>query len=437
MTERPAAALMVRSDHATSDNSSTTGLIGNRPVGILATGAATRSPQWPKGRDIIGAMQRPESFLGGLSAEAFLSTHWQTTPLLVKAALPGYQPPLDAHELAGLACEPDVESRLIRQTPDDRWLLEHGPFDAERFSRLPESRWTLLVQDLEQHVPEINALLQLLDFLPAWRVDDVMASFAAPAGSVGPHYDEYDVFLLQVEGYRRWEISDRVARDQLRDDTPLRLLREFKPQQRWLLGPGDMLYLPPGVAHFGVAEGPCVTYSLGCRAPSISELVAMAARTVMDEAPETRRVTAERESLRPARHEITTGDAALVLAQLQRAFDWRPEQAQRLFGRLTTLPKALFARDDIEPLARAETRALLGSPDGLMRRKGSRWAHCVGEGQRYLFVDGLEYPTTVEPELLERLCNAIEHAAAWVRARMENEAEQRLLFDLVRDGHLE
>ena len=382
-------------------------------------------------------MQRPVSFLGGLNADAFLTTHWQKAPLFVKGALPGYQPPLDADELAGLACEPDVETRLIQQTPEDRWLLEHGPFDEERFSQLPESHWTLLVQDLEQHVPEVTRLLDLLDFLPAWRIDDVMASFAAPSGSVGPHYDEYDVFLLQVEGYRRWEISDCFDRDQLRDDTPLRLLREFRPQQSWVLGPGDLLYLPPRVAHFGVAQGPCVTYSLGCRAPSVSALVATAARAVMDATPETERVTAERERPRSARHEITTADAALVAEHLRRAFDWSPERTQRLFARLTTVPKALFARDDIEPLAAAEVETVLAAAEGLVRRKGSRWAHCAGSTQRYLFVDGLEYSTQVNPSLLERLCSTVEHSEAWVRERMADEAERRLLFDLVRDGHLE
>ncbi len=382
-------------------------------------------------------MQRPESFLGGLSADAFLSTHWQKAPLLVKGALPGYHPPLDAHELAGLACESEVESRLIQQTPEGRFLLDHGPFDEERFSQLPESHWTLLVQDLEQHVPEVAQLLDLLDFLPAWRVDDVMASFAAPSGSVGPHYDEYDVFLLQVEGYRRWEISDGFDREALRDDTPLRLLREFHPQHAWDLGPGDLLYLPPRIAHFGVARGPCVTYSLGCRAPSVSELVATAARTVMTATAETQRVTAAVQRPRVARHEITTEDATLVADQLRRAFDWSPERTKRVFAQLTTVPKALFARDDPEPLAAAEVEAALASTEGLLRRKGSRWAHCSGQAQRYLFVDGLEYSTQVGPLLLEQLCCTLEHSPAWVRERMANEAERRLLFDLVRDGHLE
>ena len=211
--------------------------------------------------------------LGDISAQDFLQQYWQQKPLMVRQALTGYVSPISPDELAGLALEPEVESRLVEGKLRD-WSLRHGPFTEQDFLQLPEQDWTLLVQAVDLWVPQVQQLLERFDFLPPWRLDDVMVSFACPGGSVGPHFDQYDVFLLQVEGRRRWQIGGHCdGNTPLQADCPLRVLQSFSSQQEWLLEPGDMLYLPPGMAHWGVAETECLTYSIGFRSPSIADLL--------------------------------------------------------------------------------------------------------------------------------------------------------------------
>ena len=209
--------------------------------------------------------------LGGLPPTHFLRDYWQKRPLLIKNALPGFASLLDFAEMQTLARRDDVESRLI-QGRGRGWQLTHGPFRKSDFKRLPATDWTLLIQSLDHWLPEAHALLGHFDFIPHARLDDLMVSYAAPGGSVGPHFDSYDVFLLQGTGHRRWQIGAQTDLD-LVDDAPLKILRRFQPEHEWLLGPGDMLYLPPHYAHHGVAEDVCTTYSIGFRAPSAQELV--------------------------------------------------------------------------------------------------------------------------------------------------------------------
>jgi len=211
--------------------------------------------------------------LGNLSASAFLRRHWQKKPLLVRQAVPDFRGLLSRAELFALAARDDVESRLVRRTRG-RWTLEQGPFPTRALSRLPARDWTLLVQGVNLHVAAADALLRRFAFVPYARLDDVMVSYAAPGGGVGPHIDSYDVFLLQGEGRRRWRISqandppDRMTEPSL----PVKILARFRPQEEHELDAGDMLYLPPGYAHDGVALGACTTYSIGFRAPSAQEL---------------------------------------------------------------------------------------------------------------------------------------------------------------------
>lgn len=215
-----------------------------------------------------------------LELNNFLSNHWQKKPLLIPAAFPEYKPPISAEELAGLACEDFIESRIISEhTENDqsiksRWQLESGPFAESRFSTLPESHWTLLIQGLNKIIPEFDDLLHEFNFIPNWRVDDVMASFAAPNGSVGPHIDQYDVFLLQATGRRKWMISEKPVTDNdYIEDCALKIIKDFTSQSEWILEAGDMLYLPPNVAHYGIGMDDCMTFSIGFRAPSHAELL--------------------------------------------------------------------------------------------------------------------------------------------------------------------
>lgn len=217
----------------------------------------------------------PESLLGGLSIEAFLRDYWQKKPLLIRQSWPDFKPPVSPDELAGLACEREVESRIVLERDGEyTWQVLHGPFNESDFASLPQSHWALLVQRVDRHVPEAAELLQRFLFIPAWRMDDLMVSFASEHGSVGAHIDQYDVFLLQGSGQREWQINDRdYSEADFLPDRDLKLLPEFRATERWTLEPGDMLYLPPGIAHHGIAKTPCMTLSIGFRAPSRLDLL--------------------------------------------------------------------------------------------------------------------------------------------------------------------
>jgi 50S ribosomal protein L16 3-hydroxylase len=211
--------------------------------------------------------------LGSLSSEQFLTRYWQKKPCLIRRAFANFEPLLDGNDLAGMACEEMVESRLVRgRVEASDWTVEYGPFDENVFSELGEENWTLLVQDVEKHYAPLQELMSRFSFIPDWRLDDLMISFAATGGSVGPHTDQYDVFLLQAEGRRRWQIA-RSFDAGLLQNCPLNVLQTFQPEQEWVLEPGDMLYLPPNVAHHGIALEPGMTWSIGSRAPSGADLL--------------------------------------------------------------------------------------------------------------------------------------------------------------------
>ena len=208
--------------------------------------------------------------LQGFDTGQFIREYWQKKPCLLRAALAEFESPVSPEELAGLACEEEVHSRLVRQGDGDRsWEVCYGPFDENDFRSLPQSHYTLLVSECEKWLPELTGLLDCFRFVPDWRIDDLMISYAAPQGSVGPHVDEYDVFLLQAQGTRRWGWAEtRCDAPRLLPDLELAILEEFVPDQEAVLQPGDMLYLPPGLAHHGIALESGMTYSIGFRAPT-------------------------------------------------------------------------------------------------------------------------------------------------------------------------
>ncbi len=216
-----------------------------------------------------------EGVLGRIGTRAFLARHWQKRPLLIRQAIPDFSGVIDRRELFRLAGQASVESRLV-QRRRVRWSLAHGPQSAARLRLLPARDWTLLVQGVNLHSPEADRLLRRFDFIPHARLDDLMVSYALPGGGVGPHVDSYDVFLLQSGGSRVWRIATprKGQSDRLVEGAPLKLLRDFTPDEEYLLEPGDMLYLPPGWAHEGIALEPGMTCSIGFRAPAHRELVA-------------------------------------------------------------------------------------------------------------------------------------------------------------------
>jgi len=215
----------------------------------------------------------PTALLNGLSPEQFMKRHWQKQPLLVRQALPGVTLPVDRATVARLAASEEVESRLVTQQPGGGWSLRQGPI-----AKLPawsKPQWTVLLQGLDLHLPAAHELLSRFRFVPEARLDDLMLSYASDGGGVGPHFDSYDVFLIQVSGRRHWHIGRRgvATTGALREDVPLKVLADFTPEQDFILEPGDMLYLPPGWAHDGVAVGgDCMTASVGFRSPWRAEL---------------------------------------------------------------------------------------------------------------------------------------------------------------------
>ena len=280
----------------------------------------------------------PTPLLAGLSPAQFMRKHWQKKPLLVRQALTDARPPASLKELAALAGHDDVESRLVTAFDGD-WKLKHGPI--LRLPAMGKPGWTLLVQGLDQHLAEARALLDQFRFIPDARQDDLMLSVASDGGGVGPHFDSYDVFLIQLAGERRWRIG--AQRDAvLRDDVPLKIIANFKPEEEFVLGPGDMLYLPPGWAHDGIAVGPgCVTGSVGFRASTTEELAAELLPRLLDEDAE-----GGGKLYADPRQEATSEPARMPAALLdfaRRAVEMamqRPLALERALGEALTEPKA-------------------------------------------------------------------------------------------------
>ena len=218
-------------------------------------------------------VNKPLTLLGGISPAEFMNTYWQRKPLLVRQAIPQFKALLSRPELFGLAEQSGVESRLVMGANGGQrnWHMQRGPFKRRAIPKLSERDWTLLVQGVDLHDDRVAALMQQFRFVPDARLDDVMISYATEGGGVGPHVDSYDVFLLQAHGQRRWRIG-RQKDLSLLPDMPLKILANFKPEQDWVLEPGDMLYLPPRYAHEGIAQGECMTYSVGFRVPEVGDL---------------------------------------------------------------------------------------------------------------------------------------------------------------------
>lgn len=226
----------------------------------------------------------PDSLFAEIGLDRFLEDYWQKRPLCVRGAWPGFESPVSPEEFLRLSMRPGTASRLVVEQPGTGVLeMAEGPFELGELDELPDERWTLLIQEMDRLVPEIHDMLEAVGFIPNWRLDDIMVSLAAPNGGVGAHIDNYDVFLLQGRGRRLWQIGDRPVEDEvLAREHEVSILADFTPDHEWTLEPGDMLYLPPRFAHRGVALDECMTYSIGCRAPSRIDLIS----AVLDDAIE-------------------------------------------------------------------------------------------------------------------------------------------------------
>ena len=374
--------------------------------------------------EIDGARRPPL----GMPAATFLRDYWQKRPLLIRNAFPGFISPIEPGDLAGLACEEAALSRLITHDRDaDAWTVRHGPFDEAEFPGMPDHDWTLLVQDVDKWDADIAALLDAFDFLPRWRIDDVMVSFAAPGGSVGAHVDQYDVFLLQAHGHRRWAIdaSQALGGDapplDFRDDVELKLLREFGATHEWVLGPGDMLYLPPGVPHHGVAEDACLTFSVGMRAPSAAELLGDFVDTLAAGADEALRYRDP--DLKPPRDPSEIDAAAMGRAiealNMLRMND--PERLGDWFGRFITVYRSAGIVQADEAAHHVDVAQALQAGAELARHPYSRMAWRRAKRGAVLFASGQALPVPVRDASLIANASSID-AEAWARLSADGRA---------------
>ena len=281
----------------------------------------------------------PLTLLGGLTPAQFMKRHWHKKPLLVRQAIPGFEPCVGRAELVQMLAQDDVESRLIVHGPQG-WKLRHGPLPRRSLPPFSQKRWTFLVQGVDLHHQGVHQLLQQFRFVPDARLDDLMISYATDGGGVGPHFDHYDVFLLQAHGRRRWRIG-RQKDLSLVPDVPLKLLQNFVPEQEFVLEPGDMLYLPPKWAHDGTAEGECMTWSIGFRSPQAGELARELLQGLADEAAELAGDAVYRDPQQPAVAQAAQIPAELqdfarqALAQVQRDPRW----LDMLLGEYLSAPK--------------------------------------------------------------------------------------------------
>ena len=292
-----------------------------------------------------------QEILAGLSAQAFLRRHWQKKPLLAHQALPLYGKLVTREVLFALASRDDVQSRIVSRT-HGRLQVAHGPFSKRRLARLPARGWTLLVQGVNEVLPAAQDLLHEFAFVPYARLDDVMVSYAPPGGGVGPHFDNYDVFLLQLAGTRRWRMSNQ--RDlALMENSPIKVLRNFRPEREWLLAPGDMLYLPPRCAHDGVAIDHCLTASVGFRSPGAQELGTRFLEFLQDELmlDGIYRDADLQVQRRPAR---IGGSMLQKVRHMLNRIDWGASDILRFLGQYLTEPKPhIFFTPPARPLTRA------------------------------------------------------------------------------------
>lgn len=382
----------------------------------------------------------PSTLLGDLTPETFLQAYWQKQPLLIRGALPGFTSPIAPEELAGLACEEDVEARLIlEQGGAYPWQLRYGPFRERDFRRLPDSHWTLLVQEVDRLVPDVARLLDLFRFIPNWRIDDVMVSYAPPEGGVGAHIDNYDVFLLQGLGHRRWQISHTpVEEETLVPDLDVRILQDFEPDAEWVLGPGDLLYLPPRIPHYGVAVDDCMTFSIGFRAPSYEEVVSGYLTHMMGRLDPAARYSDP--DLQVQDHPGRISQAARE--QVRRIIRDLVDDAEidRWFGAFMTEPRrGHYALPPDEPYTPDELAAHLRAGAVLRHSPAARFAFFEhGNGEVSLFVSGEEY--LLDPPfafVAPLLCDPAPRDAAALGAHLDDRDFRILLTDLVNEGYLE
>lgn len=367
-----------------------------------------------------------------LNIEDFLAHYWQKKPMLIKTGFKEFEDPLSPDELAGLALEAQVEARRVWRA-EERWHAEQGPFDS--YEHLGEADWTLLVQAVNQWHPGVQDLAEQFRFIPGWRFDDVMVSFSAPGGGVGPHIDQYGVFIIQGQGTRRWRVGLPQPLKQFAADGALRHCEAFVAEIDEILTPGDILYIPPGCPHEGYAETPAMNYSVGFRAPDAKDLVSGFADYLLEHDIKSRRFDDPDLTPCPAHGRIDTAALSQVkslmtelLAEPQRLADW--------FGEMISEAKHELALEHAEPSYSLEELVLrLDNDDPLYRLAGVRCFYMEGNAEVF-YLDGDRYQLAqADAAAIALLCDQTRICGPEVACLEHPQALLEVLLPLVNQGY--
>jgi 50S ribosomal protein L16 3-hydroxylase len=342
-----------------------------------------------------------QKMLGGLTYQEFLSEYWQQKPLLVRQAFDGSPVDISAEELAGISCDTTAPSRIVIEHGDTPWTSLFGPFDDDTFANLPPSHWTLLVNDLERYFPELRQISSEFHFIPDWRLDDLMLSYATRQGSVGPHTDEYDVFLIQTAGKREWKIDSREKYDtDILEDCSLSILQNFNADNAWVLTAGDMLYLPPNMPHHGIAQDDhCMTLSVGFRAPSQRELIYNWVDSIADSPEFKLRFNDKKRKVQRNAAEISQHDIDLLSKLVTEGLDTKKSTLSHWLGKYLTETKG-----EVEIEYGQEKKPT--QPSYYERKNWLRLAYIEDEKTIHFFADGEHFTLTKDAkEAVLYLCD--------------------------------
>ncbi len=374
---------------------------------------------------------------GDISIEVFLRDYWQKKPLLIRNAFPDFESPITPDELAGLACETDTARIVIEKGGKHAWEVRHGAFDDADFTNLPETHWTLLVNDTDQHLAELKAVMEPFRFIPDWRIDDLMISFAVEGGSVGPHVDEYDVFLIQAQGQRRWQITTQPAKpDNFLAGLDLRIMRDFEAEQEWVVNPGDMLYLPPNVPHYGVALNECMTYSVGFRAPSQAEMLENLVENLLEDPRLKQRFNDSERECQAHPGELTAGDMERLIDFVVDALPQDTQALQLWLGKYLSQPK-VDNNDTLEPscLSKAELIKLINRRATFEKLPGIRFLYFINDDEICLFANGTLHRAAAEQlQFIQYLCNTTIFKHNSYKIYLQDKNALELWRDLLETG---
>lgn len=381
--------------------------------------------------------EQPLPYLGGLTATEFLRDYWQKKPLLVRNAFPELAYRLSPEDLMELSQEEGVEARIVLEHGKQPWELRKGPFSEKQYKQLPDSHWTLLVQAVDHYLPELADYLEHFSFLPGWRIDDIMISYAVQGGSAGPHYDMYDVFLIQGIGQRRWQLGQMCDENSERvEGTALRILQNMERHFDEIVNPGDLLYVPPGMAHNGIAQNECTTYSIGFRAPVLGQMLDRLVEAVFESAS--------------GQQLFTDADRTAI----SRPAALEPEDIERLRQQILPLlsDDELFARtlgtflsepkyDDYEPMGvemkLEEIRQTINNGTLLRRDPASHILYTLNQNSvAALFINGQEVPFSEEHSaFIQLLADNRRIEAKSLEAWLNNDEALIWLADQLAMGH--